>query len=81
MKSVGLKEVTAKTYPISVSSGFKDLFGRYGLWEMLKVYGRIFSLYRRSSAYREFLGKVKETGGMPEGTTDYFGYGIYVGRK
>lgn len=81
MKSAGLKQVTDKTYNISFSSGFTDLVNRYGLWEMLKVYGRMFSLYRRSPEYREFLGNVKESGRMPEGTMEYFGYGIYVGQK
>ena len=81
MESAGLKQVASKTYNISLSSGFKDLIDRYGLREMLKIYGRIFSLYRRSSEYREFLGNLKETGRMPKGTMEYFGYGIYVGQK
>lgn len=81
MRGAGLKEVIAKTYTISLSSGFKDLANRYGLLEMLKIYGRMFALYRRSPDYREFIGAVKEGGGMPEGAMEYFGYGIYIGRK
>ena len=81
MESTGLNQVKAKTYNISLSSGFTDLVSRYGLWEMLKIYRRMFSLYRRSPAYREFLGAVKEAGGIPEGTMEYFGYGIYIGQK
>jgi ubiquinone/menaquinone biosynthesis C-methylase UbiE len=81
MRSAGLKGIIAKTYDISLSSGFRDLVGRYGLWEMLKIYGRMFSLYRRSADYREFIRAVKETGRMPAGAMEYFGYGIYVGQK
>jgi hypothetical protein len=81
MRSAGLKEIIAKTYKISVTSGFKDLLNRYGLWEMLKIYGRMFALYRRSPEYREFVSAVKEAGRMPAGAMVYFGYGIYVGQK
>ena len=30
---------------------------------------------------KEILKEAKETGAMPPGATDYFGYGICVGRK
>jgi hypothetical protein len=39
------------------------------------------SLYARSPAYRRFVKEVREGGITPENLDEYFGYGIYIGRK
>jgi hypothetical protein len=38
-------------------------------------------LYLRNPAYRRFVKDVGETGVTPENLDEYFGYGLYVGRK
>jgi hypothetical protein len=48
---------------------------------MLGVWGRMLSLYARSPAYRRFVKQVRESGVAPESLDEYFGYGVYVGRK
>jgi len=44
------------------------------LWRMLL-------LYARSPAYRRFVKGVREGGVIPENLEEYFGYGLFVGRK
>jgi len=48
---------------------------------MLRVLSRIVSLYARNPAYRTFVRAVREEGVTPENLDEYFGYGVYVGRK
>lgn len=43
--------------------------------------GRMLLLYARSPAYREFVQEVRQGGIMPQNLEEYFGYGLFVGRK
>jgi arsenite methyltransferase len=81
LEGAGLRDIIARTYKTSALRGFTDLVGRYGLGEMLGVWRRALSLYRTSPAYKRFVREIKEAGPMPKGAFEYFGYGIYVGRK
>lgn len=54
---------------------------RYGFLRMMQIMGRTFKLYRKSPVYREFLKNIKQEGVTPDNLSEYFGYGIYVGRK
>ncbi|MBN2499824.1 MAG: class I SAM-dependent methyltransferase [Anaerolineales bacterium] len=81
MEGAGLVDVNGSVDQVDVKDEFRGIMQRYGFWEMLKIYGRMFKLYRRSPEYRQFIKEAKETGAMPPGATDYFGYGICVGRK
>jgi len=54
---------------------------RYGLGEMLGVTGRMLLLYLRSPAYRRFVKGIRQEGVVPDGLEEYFGYGLFVGRK
>jgi hypothetical protein len=42
---------------------------------------RALRLYVRNPAYRDFLKKVRQVGVVPDNINEYFGYGMYVGRK
>jgi ubiquinone/menaquinone biosynthesis C-methylase UbiE len=81
LEGAGLVDVYGSVDQVDVKDEFKNIMQRYGFWEMLKIYGRMFKLYRRSPDYRQFIKDAKQTGAMPPGATEYFGYGIYVGRK
>ena len=81
LEGAGLRDVVARTYRISTRSEAKNIIRRYGLMEMLSIWYRTLRLYIRNSAYRSFLRKVREVGPAPENLDEYFGYGIYVGRK
>jgi arsenite methyltransferase len=81
LEGAGLSDIIVRTYETSALRGFLDLIGRYGLGEVLGVWRRILILYRTNPAYKKFLQEVREAGPMPKGAFEYFGYGIYAGRK
>ncbi len=59
----------------------KDIYRRYGFRGMLSIMYRMLSLYARNPAYRKFVKKVKKEGVAPKNLDEYFGYGLYVGKK
>lgn len=81
LEVAGLREITIKTYTIHTKDETKGILQRYGMAGMLRVLGRMFLLYARSPAYREFVKGVSQTGVIPENLEEYFGYGLFVGRK
>ena len=82
LEGAGLREVVVRTCAVDVRNETKEIFRRYGFVGMLGVWGRMFSLYTKSPAYRRFLKQVQESGGVaPENLDEYFGYGLFVGRK
>ncbi len=82
LEGAGLKDIIVRAYPINTRTEVRGLVQRYGCRGMLGVYGRILSLYARNPAYREFLRRVREEGGIkPENLEEYFGYGLYIARK
>jgi hypothetical protein len=42
---------------------------------------RALAMYFRNPAYRRFVKGVRRDGVVPENLAEYFGYGMYVGRK
>lgn len=81
LKTAGLREIEVKTYPINTQDEAKGILQRYGVGGMLGVMARMLWLYARSSDYRKFVRGVRQTGVIPENLTEYFGYGLFVGRK
>lgn len=81
LQAAGLVEIVVKTYAIEAQDEAKALLKRYGLGGMLGVWGRMIVLYARNPDYREFVKGVRETGVIPEHLEEYFGYGLFVGRK
>ena len=81
MQGAGLREIIVRTYEINTQNEAKGLLSRYGCRGMLGVFGRMLFLYARSPTYRRFVKGVQEDGIAPENLDEYFGYGVYVGRK
>jgi len=81
LEGAGLKEIAARTYEIDIQNETRGILRRYGCLGMLGVWGRILALYARNPAYRRFVKRVRQVGIAPENLDEYFGYGIYVGRK
>jgi arsenite methyltransferase len=81
LESAGLREIVVKTYDIDTQDEAKGIVRRYGLGAWLRIMGRMTLLYARSPAYRRFVKGVRETGVLPENLQEYFGYGLFVGRK
>jgi arsenite methyltransferase len=82
LEGAGLREIVVRTYEINTRNETREILRRYGCRGMLGVLCRILSLYARSPAYRRLVKEVREGGGVtPENLDEYFGYGIYAGRK
>jgi ubiquinone/menaquinone biosynthesis C-methylase UbiE len=81
LENAGLVGVTASISPITTSDEAKGIMARYGFRGMLRVLRRTLALYLRSADYRQFVRRVREGGITPENLDQYFGYGLFVGRK
>jgi len=81
LETAGLKDITSKTYPIDVKDETRGILQRYGFGGMLRTMLRTFRLYLRNPDYREFVQGVRQSGLTPENLTEYFGYGLFVGKK
>jgi arsenite methyltransferase len=77
----GLREIVSKTYAINTQDEAKGILRRYGLGGSLAITARMLFLYTRSPAYRKFTKEVRQGGVIPENLEEYFGYGLFVGRK
>jgi SAM-dependent methyltransferase len=81
LEGAGLEVDAVKVREVSVRNESRGILQRYGCGGMLRVWRRILSLYLRNPAYREFVRSVRQVGIVPESLHEYFGYGVYVGRK
>ena len=81
LEAAGLKEIVSETYAINTEDEAKGILRRYGFGGMLGVMGRMLWLYLRSAAYRRFVKEVRQGGVIPKNLEQYFGYGLFVGRK
>jgi len=79
--AAGLREIVSRTYAVDPQAEAKGIVRRYGLPGMVRVMGRMVLLYARSAAYRRFVGEVRKGGVLPKDLAEYYGYGLYVGRK
>jgi arsenite methyltransferase len=81
LEGAGLRDIIVRTSDISVRDETRGILRRYGLGGMLRIMGRTFALYAKSPAYRTFVKDVRQDGVAPDNLVEYFGYGLYVGRK
>ena len=81
LETAGLRDIIVKTFEINVQDESKGILRRYGCGGLLGVIWRMLSLYFRSAAYRKFVKEVRKEGITPKNLNEYFGYGLYVGRK
>lgn len=73
LAGAGLSDIVVRTHEVHALSA-----GHEGLGDAVRVGHRVVYMYVRSSAFRRFL---RETLSLPRNLFEYFGYGIYVGRK
>lgn len=78
LENAGLRDIIARTYEISGQNEAVNTIKRYGLRDMLRVWARSLSMYIRNPASRVIM---KGAGAAPKSPFEYFGYGIYVGRR
>ncbi len=73
LAGAGLRDLVVRTHKVNALST-----GREGVRDAVRVGHRILYMYIRKPAFRRFM---RETLSLPKNLFDYFGYGIYVGRK
>ncbi|MFC1943163.1 class I SAM-dependent methyltransferase [Chloroflexota bacterium] len=81
LEGSGLRETVARIYKTNAISQWSNEVRQFEFLDFLRAWYRFFFLFIKSSACRKF---VKETLTMPRsifGLFQYFGYGIYAGRK
>lgn len=81
LASAGLEDIFTKTYTVDIKAEAQGILQRYGAGGMLRVMGRMLWLYVNNPAYRKFVKEVRQGGIIPDNLEEYFGYGLYVGRK
>jgi len=81
IEGAGLIDIFYRTSSISTREESRGILDRYGWGGFLGSVGRAFNLYLRSPAYREFVGSIREEGITPPHLEDFFGFGIYIGKK
>jgi ubiquinone/menaquinone biosynthesis C-methylase UbiE len=81
LETAGLRDIVIKTFEIDVKVESKGILQRYGFLGLLGVFSRMLSLYLKTPAYRKFVKEMQKSGITPENLDEYFGYGLYVGRK
>jgi arsenite methyltransferase len=81
LEGAGLRGTTARISHVDAGQEAKGILSRYGWGGMARVLMRMVSLYLRSADYRAFVKGVREAGVVPEELGEYFGYGLYAGRK
>ena len=81
LQVAGMREIVSKTYAINLQDEGKGIVQRYGFGGVLRVMGRMLALYARSPAYRQFVQRVRQGGVVPANLAEYFGYGLFVGKK
>lgn len=81
LQKAGLKDLVQRSYRIDLKTESKGLVQRYGCGGALGIFGRMIGLLFKSSEYRQFVKRTKKEGVTPKGLEEYFGYGLYVGRK
>jgi arsenite methyltransferase len=81
LEAAGLRDLVVRIYHIDTRDEASGMMRRYGFLGMLRVFGRMLRLYAKNPVYRRFVQRVRQEGLTPENLNEYFGYGLYVGRK
>jgi arsenite methyltransferase len=81
LETAGLQDLAVSVYHIDTRDEASAMLRRYGCLGMLRVWARMLRLYVKNPAYRRFLKGLRQGGLVPENLNEYFGYGLYVGKK
>jgi len=81
LENAGLQDITVRMHSVKPKKEVDLLLQRYGYGGMIGSGIRALLMYLQNPAYRRFVKSVRETGVLPDNLVEYFGYGLYVGRK
>ena len=81
LEGAGLTIKTVNVREVRVREEARGLVRRYGYGGMFRSSYRGLVMYARNPAYRKFVKEVRKGGIAPDNLEEYFGYGLYVGKK
>jgi SAM-dependent methyltransferase len=81
LSDVGLTDLVSKVDGVDIKEESRGILKRYGCGGLLGIFARMFLLYLKNPAYREFVKGTQNDGVAPESAAENFGYGLYIGRK
>jgi len=81
LEGAGLTVEVVDVRDVNARKEAKEIVRRYGYGGMLRSLFRGLAMYARNPSYRRFVKEVRKEGIAPDNLEEYFGYGIYVGRK
>jgi len=81
LKHAGLVDIVTELGKVDPKMETRGLLERYGAGSLLRSMFRGFRMYLRNPSYRDFVREVNEQGIIPDNLSEYFGYGLFVGRK
>ncbi len=81
LDTAGLKVITSQIHAIDIQDESQGILRRYGWGGILQVLGRTLLLYMKNPFYRDFVKRIRQGGILPDNLHDYFGYGLFIGRK
>jgi hypothetical protein len=82
LAGAGLKDLDMEIHKFSMLSQIISEIKLVGLADHLKSVYRLFDLYIKRPVYRKAINQMTKDGlRFPWKLLEYFGYGIYVGRK
>ena len=73
LASVGLNEIQTRSYKAASLSNRRD-----DIADLLRTLPQVVSMYASNSAFRHFI---RVSMSLPKDFLDYYGYGLYIGRK
>ena len=80
LSNAGLRDLIAKPYTVNILREWFDEIGWLDIREVGHAWWDVLSLYLNNPAFRDYMKKMKPPRSVRK-IFDYFGYGIYVGRK
>jgi ubiquinone/menaquinone biosynthesis C-methylase UbiE len=81
LRGAGLEDISSSVATVDVKDETRGILQRYGCGGLLGILARTFALYIRNPEYRKFVKSTREQGVVPDSVNEYFGYGLYLGRK
>jgi len=81
LEKADLKIIETRIEAINPKDETRGILQRYGYGGMFGVFWRMIRLYIRNPEYRQFVKKVRGEGITHKHLDEYFGMGLYVGKK
>jgi len=79
MKRAGLEVIAARLFPLDAKKETAETMRRYGMRSLVRTWSKAFGMYVTRPEVRAIMKQGATE--VPQGLMDYFGYGLYVGRK